>query len=252
MFSLKGKVAVITGGGSGIGLEVAKRFVNAGAKIVIGDLKDCSELAESLSGISVVTDVSDEAQVENLLKTAVDTYGKLDILVNNAGIFASYKGLVETDRDDFQRCFDINTLGAFYGIKHAAEYMSEGGSIINTASLAGKQGVVQLSSYVSSKYAVVGLTKTAALELSEQKIRVNCICPSSVNTPMAQEDGGEELLAIERKVVPLDRVCEPEEAAALIHFLAADDCGFINGQAINLDGGWSAGLNGRIWESLAD
>lgn len=250
-FSLEGKVAVVTGGGSGIGRSVVQRLAQAGAKLVIGDLHDCPELAAEVDGISVPTDVSDESQVHHLLQSAVDRFGRLDILVNNAGIFASYKRLEETTAEDFQRCFNVNLMGAFYGIKHAAKLMNDGGRIINTASLAGKTGFIDLGSYGASKFSVVGLTQTAALELSDRKIRVNCICPTSVNTPMAQEEGGETLLAMEKTLVPLDRICEPEEAAAAIHFLAADDCGFINGQAINLCGGWSSGLNQRVWEKLA-
>jgi len=249
-FSLKGKVAVVTGGGSGIGKAVVQRFARAGAKVVIADLNDCPELAVEVGGLSVPTDVSDESQVEHLLKTALECFGRLDILVNNAGVFANYKQLKDASKEDFQKCFDINTLGAFYGIKHAARLMNEGGSVINTASLAGKTGFIDLASYGASKFSVVGLTQTAALELSDRNIRVNCVCPTSVNTPMAHEEGGEALLAMEKTLVPLDRICEPEEVAAMMHFLAADDCGFINGQALNLCGGWSAGLNQRVWDKL--
>lgn len=250
LFCLEGKVAVVTGGGSGIGKSVVQRFARAGARVVIGDLNDCPELAAEVGGISVPTDVTDESQVKHLLETAVNHFGRLDILVNNAGIFASYKRLEQTTAEDFQRCFNVNLLGTFYGIKYAGKYMRGGGSIINSASYAGKTGFIDLGSYGASKFSVVGLTQTAALEMSDRKIRVNCICPTSVNTPMAQAEGGEALLAMERTLVPLDRICEPEEAAAAIHFLAADDCGFINGQAINLCGGWSAGLNERVWEKL--
>ncbi len=249
-FSLKGKVAVVTGGGSGIGKAVVQRFARAGAKVVIGDLSDCPELATEVGGMSVPTDVSKESQVENLLKTTLECFGRLDILVNNAGVFANYKQLKDASKEDFQKCFDVNTLGAFYGIKHAARLMNEGGSVINTASYAGKTGFIDLGSYGASKYSVVGLTQTAALELSERNIRVNCVCPTSVNTPMAHEEGGDALLNVEKTLVPLARICEPEEAAAMIHFLAADDCGFINGQALNLCGGWSAGLNQRVWDEL--
>jgi len=249
-FSLKGKVAVVTGGGSGIGKAVVQRFARAGAKVVIADLNDCPELAIEVGGMSVPTDVSDEHQVEQLLRTTLECFGRLDILVNNAGVFANYKQLKDASKEDFKKCFDVNTLGAFYGIKHAARLMNEGGSVINTASYAGKTGFIDLGSYGASKYSVVGLTQTAALELSERNIRVNCVCPTSVNTPMAHEEGGDALLNVEKTLVPLARICEPEEAAAMIHFLAADDCGFINGQALNLCGGWSAGLNQRVWDKL--
>ncbi len=249
-FSLVGKVAVVTGGGSGIGKSAVQRLARAGAKVVIADLKHCPELAMEVGGISIATDVTDEAQVKNALTQAVEQFGGLDILVNNAGVFANYELLKDATKEDFQKCFDVNTLGAFYGIKYAATLMNEGGSLINIASYAGKTGFTNLASYGASKFSVVGLTQTAALELSERNIRVNCVCPTSVNTPMAHENGGDEILQVETTLVPLARICEPHEVAAMIHFLAADDCGFINGQALNLCGGWSAGLNQRVWDKL--
>lgn len=242
MFSLTGKTAAITGGGSGIGKAVAERFKAAGANIVIGDLLDASELAEALSGLYVKTDVTDEASVGNFLQQAVNRFGGLDILINNAGVFSDYKELGETETGDFDFCYRVNTLGTAYGLKGASTLMRDGGSIVNTASLAGVRGAATLSSYVASKHAVVGLTKTAALELACRNIRVNCICPSTVRTPMALEEGGEQFLKEEMKLIPLGRICEPEEAAALIHFLCSDDCAFLTGQAINLCGGMSAGL----------
>lgn len=242
MFSLMGKTAAITGGGSGIGKAVAERFEAAGANIVIGDLSDASALAEKLSGLYVKTDVTDEGSVGNLLEKAVSHFGGLDILVNNAGVFSDYKELRETETEDFDFCYRVNTLGTAYGLKYAADLMRDGGAIVNTASLAGVRGAATLSSYVASKHAVVGLTKTAALELARKNIRVNCICPSTVRTPMALEEGGDQFMEEEVKLIPLGRICEAEEAAALIHFLCSDDCAFLTGQAINLCGGMSAGL----------
>ena len=128
--------------------------------------------------------------------------------------------------------------------------MRDGGRIINTASAAGLIGVSGLADYAASKHAVIGLTKSAALELSERYIRVNCVCPTTVNTPMANEDGGEHMLNAEKLLVPLGRICEPEEVAALIHFLASTDCNFVNGQAIAIDGGMSAGGSERLYEKL--
>lgn len=250
-FSLTGKVVVITGGGSGIGLATAKRFAASGAKVVIGDLSDASALANELGGIFVKTNVTQEDQVEQLMQAAVDHFGRLDILVNSAGVFSDYKALTETTREDYQFCFDVNTLGVAFGIKHAASRISKGGAIINVASMAAKKGVVSISSYVASKFAVVGLTQTAALELAEQKIRVNCVCPSTVDTPMMHAEGGDDFTAGLHATVPLGRVCEAEEVSAMIHFMAADDCGYLNGQAINLCGGASAGLHQRALDKLA-
>jgi 3alpha(or 20beta)-hydroxysteroid dehydrogenase len=129
--------------------------------------------------------------------------------------------------------------------------MTNGGRIVNMASLAGVTGCVDLASYGASKHAVVGITKTAALELGVRGIRVNCICPASVNTPMAHEPGGELLLEWEKVMSPLGRICEPEEVAAMVHFLATNDCGFVNGQALTVDGGLSVGVNDRARRALA-
>ena len=249
-FSLEGQVAVVTGGASGIGLETVKRFLAAGAQVVMSDLSDARELADSIGASFVQTNVTDEMQVRAALQTAIDQYGRLDILVNNAGVFADYKGLSETDKKDFEFCMDVNVMGAAYGIKHAITLMNEGGRIVNTSSAAGLHGAVKLSSYTASKHAVIGLSKTAALELTDKKIRVNCVCPTTVNTPMAHTEGGEHLLEAERVANPLERICEPEEVAALIHFLAATDCNFVNGQAIMIDGGASAGTTERAFEKL--
>jgi 3alpha(or 20beta)-hydroxysteroid dehydrogenase len=142
-------------------------------------------------------------------------------------------------------------MGALHAMKHATKIMSGGGSIVNTASAAGLVGVVGLSDYVASKHALVGLSKSAALELASHQIRVNCVCPSSVDTPMANAEGGEDLLAAEKLLVPLGRICTPEEAAALIHFLASPESAFISGQAIMLDGGMSAGTSAAAFDKLA-
>lgn len=241
MFSLKNKTAIITGGGSGIGLATAERFHAAGANIVIGDLADSTEVAARLNGLYVKTDVSKEDQVKNLIEKAIAKFGGLDILVNNAGVSSTYKSLMDTDEADFDFCYRINALGPAFGIKHAGRLMNDGGTIVTTASLAGVRGVATIGSYTASKHAVVGITKTAALELAHRNIRVNCICPSTVRTPMALANDGEEFMEEEIKAIPLGRVCEPEEAAALIHFLCADDCAFITGEAINLCGGMMAG-----------
>lgn len=249
-FSLKDKVAVVTGGGQGIGLAASERLAAAGAKIVLGDLQDCTDLADRLGGISVVTDVSDEAQVKALMAAAHDAFGKIDIVVNNAGIFAGYKNLIDSSAEEFKACFDVNVLGTYYGIKHAVPVMSDGGSIINIGSVASVMGEVHLSSYVSSKHSVAGITKTAAIELGDRNIRVNCICPTTVDTPMAHEEGGEYLIESSKVLVPLSRLCQPEEVASLIHFLAAGDCGYLNGQIINLCGGSTAGMNENVINKL--
>jgi len=250
-FSLQGEVAIVTGGGSGIGLAVVRRFLDAGAEVVIADVADYAELANQLQCLFYQVDVAELKQMQALMQFTKESCGKIDVLINNAGVFSGYKKLLESDAGDFQVCHDVNVMGIFNGIKAAVPLMADGSKIVNTSSMAGRHGTANLGSYVSSKHAAIGITRTAALELGDRNIRVNCVCPSSVNTPMAHEEGGEALLNSEKLTVPLARICEPEEVAAAIHFLATDDCNFVNGQAINLCGGSSVGLTDRARVKLA-
>jgi 3alpha(or 20beta)-hydroxysteroid dehydrogenase len=250
-FSLKDQVAVITGGTSGIGLEAAKRFINAGAKVVISGRKDGTDIAAEIGATFVQCDVGNPESVDALMQAAQDTYGNLDIIVNNAGANFGYAPLMDSELVDFDKNFGINTKGVVHGIKYGVPRMNDGARIVNVSSAAGTQGAYNLSPYVASKWAVVGITKTAALELGSRGIRVNAICPTSVNTPMANTPEGQPQLNMERKAIPLGRIAEPEEIAAMIHFLAATDCNFINGQAINVDGGFSAGMSPVAYDTLA-
>ena len=249
-FNLENQVAIVTGGGSGIGLETARRLTDAGAQVVIADYGDASEVAESIGATYLACDVTKEQQVSELIAATLKKFGRLDILVNNAGVFSDYEKVVDANADSYQRCYDVNLMGVVNGIKHAVPVMSEGGRIVNTASAAGLTGAVDLGSYVASKHAVVGLTKSAAIELGEKRIRVNCVCPSTVNTPMAHQDGGEFMLEGEKLLIPLGRICEPEEIAAVIHFLCSNDCAFINGQAIMIDGGMTCGMTEKAFSKL--
>lgn len=250
LFSLVNQVAIVTGGGSGIGLKTVQRFIAAGAKVVMADMNDCSALAEQEGALFVACDVTDEAQVAQLIESAISAYGKLDILVNNAGIFSRYEKITDTSSDAYRACYNVNLMGVVNGIKYAAPVMQSGGRIVNTASAAGLMGALDLGSYVASKHAVVGLTKTAAIELGERQIRINCVCPTTVNTPMAHQDGGEFMIEGEKLLVPLERICEPEDVAALIHFLSSNDCSFISGQAIMIDGGMACGMTEKAFAKL--
>ena len=245
MFSLEGKIAIVTGGASGIGLATVKRFAQAGATVVIADITDSTDLASEVGGRFIRTDVTQEDQVKNLMDTTADTYGRIDIVINNAGggegsgpNFIPY-----LPAEDFEASHKLNLMGVVFGIKHAAEHMTNGGSIVNTASVAGYQGAPTYAPYVASKAAVIGVTRTAALELAARNIRVNCVCPGTVDTPMAYGDEVQAELKIATMMMPLGRLCKPEEVAALFHFLCADDCSFISGQAICLDGGMTAGIS---------
>jgi 3alpha(or 20beta)-hydroxysteroid dehydrogenase len=251
MFELNGKIAVVTGAASGIGRAIAERFAAAGAIVVLGDITDASDFASELGGSYVHVDVSDEEAVHRLMSAAVSTYGRIDISVNNAGIFIPEVELASAPTADLERAFRINALSVFFGMKHAVGHMPRGGAIVNTASLAGVIGFPNYVGYSAAKAAVIQMTKVAAVEFGPLGIRVNCICPSSVNTPMlaAQADGDVEA-AVCSTLAPLGTILEPQHAAALVHFLAAEDCPVISGQAINIDAGMTSGVSTALIDSV--
>lgn len=249
MFSLKDKVAVITGGASGIGRATALRFSQAGAKVVLGDIQEGSEVARQAGGIFVKTDVSKEGQVQALIEAAVSEYGRLNIVVNNAGIGEGNE-IKDISEAELDRILNVNTKGVLWGMKHAVPHISDGGSIINTASYAGVAAFPSYGSYTASKCAVIGFTKTAALELAPRGIRVNAVCPGTIDTPINEGPMAEVELALATHVHPLRRLGQPEEVAALFHFLASDESAFITGTAIPIDGGLSAGIGLGIVEPM--
>lgn len=250
-FSLRDKVTVVTGGGSGIGLATARRFAAAGAQVVIATRSDGSALAEGFGAAYVRADVAREEDVAHLMKWTVDRHGRIDVLVNNAGFGQIGPTVTEWTTQDLNAHLQPNVLGVAYGMKHAVPHMPSGGSIINVSSLGGLIGVPAYGAYVASKFAVIGLTKTAAIELGPQGIRVNCICPGTIDTPMNQRGGADAELEVVKVATPLGRIGKPEEVAALIHFLAASDGGYVTGEAIGIDGGWLAGPSIALFERLA-
>lgn len=247
MFSIKDKVCIITGSYTGIGLGVVKRFVKAGAKVVMADIEDGSEIAAELGCIFIKTDVSQEEDVRNLMETTFKTFGKIDVLVNNAGILIPEQTFENTDMTAFRRVCDVNINGVVFGIKYVQAYMKDGGSIINTASVGGLYPFFSgYGAYCATKAAIISLTKTAAIELAPRNIRVNCVCPGTIDTNMAHEEGCETELQLAKLMHPLGRMGNPDECAALYHFLAADDCSFMTGTPILVDGGYMAGPNNDI------
>jgi 3alpha(or 20beta)-hydroxysteroid dehydrogenase len=250
-FSLRDKVAVVTGGGSGIGLATARRFITAGARVIIANRSDSSALAATFGASYVRTDVSKEEDVQHLMRSAVDKYGRIDVLVNNAGFGQIGPTAADITTQTLNEHLQPNLLGVAYGVKHAVAYMPRGSSIINVSSIAGIVGIPTYGAYVASKFAVIGLTKTAAIELAPQGIRVNCVCPGTIDTPINQKGGADAELELVKALAPLGRIGQPEEVAALIHFLAAPDCGYLTGEAIVVDGGWLAGPSIAVFERLA-
>jgi NAD(P)-dependent dehydrogenase (short-subunit alcohol dehydrogenase family) len=241
-FDLDGKLAYITGGASGIGLCVARRFAAAGARVVIADRQDGSDAAAELGGQFQYLDVSDGDAVRAALTDTTAREGNIDILVNNAGINgADGLSLEDCDDDLTRRLFEVNTLGVYFGLKYGPRHMRDGGSIINTASLAASYVFPGSGPYSASKAAVANLTTMAAAELARRRIRVNAVAPAFIRTPLAMDDI-ELFEKIGARATHALRIAEPEEVAAVFHFLASDDASYINGQVINVDGGMSAGM----------
>ena len=246
-FSLKGKVAVITGGAQGIGLTTAERFSQAGAEIVILDITDASETAARLNGMAVQADVTDEASIEQAFAQVAETHGRIDVLVNNAGVGFDEPMVEETDFQVFDKVMNINVKGVVNCMKNAVPHMSAGSTILNAASTAGIVSPPMSSAYNASKAAVISLTKSAAVELAARKIRVNCLVAGTVATTMNIGTPNETLA---KYVNPDARMCDPEEIAAVYHFLAADDAKFITGASLVIDGGQTAGISLGLVEKL--
>ena len=254
---LQNRIALITGGGRGIGRAIALEFAREGAQIAVAarTLKQveqvASEIGEQFStrALPVVCDVSDPRSVEKIFATVNQAFGRgPDILVNNAGI-AESAPLTKTDNELWQRHLAINLNGTFYCTRAALPQMIEGGwgRIINIASIAGKIGAPYIAAYSASKHGVLGLTRSAALEVAAKGISVNAICPGYVDTEMTtrgienitKKTGLSANQAMEslKKMSPQNRIIEPEEVAALALLLASEEGRGINGQAINVDGG---------------
>ena len=246
---LKDRVCVITGGASGIGYASALRFLAEGACVVIADYNAVTgEAAVSEARACghknvdfIRTDVAQEADVEAMIARAVDQFGGLDVVFNNAGITGAIGPLTETSVEDWDFTFDINVRGVFLGIKHAARVMRSrgtGGTIINTSSMGGLCGDAGPLVYSAGKATVINLTRSAAIELAPDRIRVNAICPGFIATPLAA--GGPDISTVEREFAtkqPWPEAGLSDHVAGAALFLASDDAAFVTGESLVVDGG---------------
>jgi NAD(P)-dependent dehydrogenase (short-subunit alcohol dehydrogenase family) len=245
---LDGKVAVVTGGCSGIGLATVKRFLAEGAKVVVGDVDDVQgkELSDELRFTYVHVDVTSKDEVDALFKTAKDTYGSVDIAFNNAGISPPEDdSILDTDLDAWRKVQEVNLTSVYLCCKAALPYMLEQrkGSIINTASFVAVMGAATSQiSYSASKGGVLSMTRELGVQFARDGVRVNALCPGPVNTPLLQELFAKDAERAARRLVhvPMGRFGEPEEMANAVLFLASDESSFITASTFLVDGGISA------------
>jgi NAD(P)-dependent dehydrogenase (short-subunit alcohol dehydrogenase family) len=252
MARLAGKVALITGAGSGIGRATARLFAREGAKVGVADVNASraetvtAEISDSGGdALAIASDVSKGADCERMVAETVKRFGKLDIMYNNAGI--SPMGLVhEMAEADWRRVIDICLTGVFLGTKYALPHlMKKGGVVLNTASIAGQTGQPGLPHYCAAKHGVIGFTKVVALDYAKYGVRAACICPGAVVTNIGESMGMTIDPALSRQLGatlhPLGRACEPEDIAGAALFLASDDASMISGVALTVDGAWTCG-----------
>ncbi len=247
-----GKVAVVTGGGSGIGRAACEIFAREGASVVVGDInieggEETVRLIEQAGGkaVFVKCDVSQAADCEALVNTAVVNFGSVDCAFNNAGVEGESCKLADASEENFMLNYKVNILGVFLCMKYQIKQMLQqenGGAIVNTASDAGLIGVKNLGQYSAAKHAVVGLTKSAALDYATKKIRVNAVCPGPIRTPMLQRifdespKVGEAMIAAQ----PVKRLGEASEIGDAAVYLCSDSASYITGHALPVDGGYMA------------
>jgi NAD(P)-dependent dehydrogenase (short-subunit alcohol dehydrogenase family) len=253
---LDGKIAVVTGAAGVIGAATIRLLAERGARIVAVDRSEqdlktaIGDLPASAQALAVAADVTREDEVAEYVRAAVDRFGAIDVFHNNAGIEGDIAPITRYRLESFRRVLDVNVVGVFLGLKHVLPVMLERnrGSIINTASIAGLIGSTDIAVYSASKHAVIGLTKSAALECAATGVRVNCVCPGMIDSRMLSaivegRNPGNTPVPNDRVVerVPARRLGQASEVASIVAFLASDEASYVSGSAYTVDGGRTAG-----------
>jgi NAD(P)-dependent dehydrogenase (short-subunit alcohol dehydrogenase family) len=253
---LDGKVAVVTGAAGVIGAATVRLLAERGARIVAVDRREqdlqtaIGDLPASAQARAIAADVTREEEVAEYVRTAVDTFGAINVFYNNAGIEGDIAPITRYSLESFRRVLDVNVVGVFLGLKHVLPVMlrQNSGSIINTASIAGLIGSPDIAVYSASKHAVIGLTKSAALECSTTNVRVNCVCPGLIDSRMLStiiegRNPGNAPVPHDKIVerIPARRLGHASEVASIVAFLASDEASYVSGSAYTVDGGRTTG-----------
>ena len=242
---LTGRSAIVTGAARGIGFAIAERLSQAGARVVVADVdgegaKAAIERLREGGGeaVEAVADITKAGEVEAMVGRAIEAFGGLDVLVNNAGITGRDAALSEITDEDWERVLRLNLTATFYCCRAAIPHMRERGSgaVVNVASISGKEGNPNMIPYSVSKAGVICLTKALAKEVIDDGVRVNCVAPAVIETPLLEQLRPEAIEYMTTKI-PMGRMGKPEEVAAVVHFLASDDASFVTGQCYDVSGG---------------